>query len=174
MQGVSGMLYQDNTKGALSSIPWFLELNQVEMERLADISFLRQVKTGEDLFVEGEKEDFLYIVLEGQLSLEIYIPTRGRMCIFTAEPLDIIGWSSMTPVARQRTASARATVPCKLIGFDAEALNRYCEEDQHVGFIIMRRLSNVIASRLLTTRIHLMDAFVYPSHKPSLSRTTLE
>ncbi len=159
---------------ALRSIPWFLELKPDEMEHLADISFIRQVKINEDLFVEGEDEDSLYVVLEGQLSLEIYIPTRGRMCIFSAEPLDIIGWSSMTPVVRQRTASARAVLPSKLIGLDAEALYRYCEEDHHLGYIIMRRLSNVIASRLLTTRIHLMDAFVYPTQKRSAGLTSLE
>jgi CRP/FNR family transcriptional regulator, cyclic AMP receptor protein len=168
------MLYQADTMSALRSIPWFLELNPTEMENLANISFLRQAKTNEDLFVEGEKEDYLYVVLEGQLSLEIYIPTRGRMCITSAEPLDIIGWSSMTPVVRQKTASARATVPTRLIGFDAEALYRMCEEDHHLGYIIMRRLSNVVASRLLTTRIHLMDAFIYSGQKPGASQTFLE
>lgn len=168
------MLYQTDTTHALRSIPWFLELTAVEMERLAGISFLRQVDQDEDLFLEGEKEDFLYIVLDGELSIEVYIPTRGRMTIYTAEPLDILGWSSMTPVIRQRTASARAVVPSKLMGFDSAALSRFCEEDTHLGFIIMRRLANVIASRLLTTRIHLMDAFVNPGPKPSLSETIME
>jgi CRP/FNR family transcriptional regulator, cyclic AMP receptor protein len=168
------MLYQADTMSALRSIPWFLELSPTEMETLSNISFLRQVKTNEDLFVEGEKEDYLYIVLEGELSLEIYIPTRGRMCIFTAEPLDIIGWSSMTPVVRQRTASARALLPSRLIGFDAEALIRKCEQDDHLGYIIMRRLSNVVASRLLTTRIHLLDAFIYPGQVPQTGPAALE
>ncbi len=168
------MLYQADTISSLRSIPWFLELNPAEMEILASISFLRQVDTNEDLFLEGEKQDYLYVVLDGQLSLEIYIPTRGRMCIFTAEPLDIIGWSTMTPVVRQRTASARATVPSRLIGFDAEALYRKCEEDHHLGYIIMRRLSNVAASRLLATRIHLMDAFLYPGQMPAEEHSVME
>ncbi len=168
------MYYQADLSSALRAIPWFVELTSNQLERLVNMSDIFTVAANEDLFREGEKEDFLYVVLEGQIAIEIFVPTRGRVRILTAEPLDIIGWSSLTPVVRQRTASARALVNSRLVGFQAEALFRFCEEDHDVGYIIMRRLSNVVASRLLTTRIHLMDMFVYPVKKYPRNGTQLE
>jgi CRP/FNR family transcriptional regulator, cyclic AMP receptor protein len=69
----------------------------------------------------GPRRFPVYVLLEGQVVLEIEVPTRGQVQIYTAEVLDIIGWSSMTPIVRQRTASARATQPCLLIGFQQQA-----------------------------------------------------
>jgi len=158
------MYYQTDLMAALRSIPWFVDLKPTQLERLVNISDLCTADTDEDIFCEGEKKDFLYIVLEGQVAIEIYIPTHGQVRIFTAEPLDILGWSSLTPIVRQRTASARAIIPTRLIGLEAEGLYRYCEEDHDLGYVIMRRLTNVIASRVLTTRINLTSLFVNPGH----------
>jgi CRP-like cAMP-binding protein len=112
--------------------------------------------------------------MEGQVAIEMRVPSHGKVRIFTAEPLDIIGWSSLTPVARQRTASARATLPSRLISLDAEALFHFCEEDHDLGYVIMRRLSNVITSRLLTTRLALIDLLVYQGQRYPTSTTILE
>jgi CRP/FNR family cyclic AMP-dependent transcriptional regulator len=154
----------DITK-ALENIPWFLDLKKPQLELLAKIASFRQVNAGEEVFHEGDREDFLYIVLEGQVSLETYVPSRGLIRTFTAEPLDIFGWSSLTPVVRQRTSNARAVIPCRLIAIEGEALKTLCEGDHDIGFIIMRRLANVVASRLLTIRLALFDIIIQSSNE---------
>jgi CRP-like cAMP-binding protein len=141
----------------LQSLPWFLELKSNQCDQLARISSFLFVDNNTILFSEGDQEDLLYILLEGRVSIEIDIPTIGTKQICIAEPLDIIGWSSMTPVVRQRTARARAIEACQLVTFRAKSLQRICEEDPQIGYTVMKRLSNVIASRLLTTRIQLID-----------------
>ena len=87
------------------------------------------------------------------------------MRIYTAEAMDIIGWSSITPVVRQRTAGARAVLPSRLVRMQATALYKLCDEDHDLGYVVMRRLSNVVASRLLTTRLQLLDMFAHPEVK---------
>lgn len=151
------MLNQASLTASLQSIPWFLELKPAQMERLAQIANIVHLDTGECLFVEGEQIDMLYLVLNGQVIIEGYVPTRGQVEIFSAEPLDIIGWSSLTPVVRQRAFSARAFQSTTLIGFNGQALRQLCEQDHDIGFIVMRRIANVIASRLLVTRLHLVN-----------------
>jgi hypothetical protein len=37
------------------------------------------------------------------------------------------------------------------------------EEDHDLGYVVMRRLANVIASRLLVTRLQLLDMFANPT-----------
>jgi CRP-like cAMP-binding protein len=147
---------------ALQSIPWFQEIESEHFEQLVNIARLRTVDAGEELFREGDQEDFLYIVLEGRIALEMYVPGKGRVRFYTAEPLDIVGWSSVTPVIRQRTAGARAVLPSLLIAFDSLQLRILCERDPRLGYIVMRRLANVVASRLLVTRLQLIDMFANP------------
>lgn len=150
-------------KAALQSIPWFQEIDPEHFEALCGIACLRQVEAGDELFREGDKEDFLYIVLEGRIAVDIHIPGRGRMRIFTAEPMDIVGWSSATPIVRQRTASARTVLPGRVICMDAQKLRVLCDQDHDLGYVVMRRLANVVASRLLVTRLQLLDMFAHPS-----------
>lgn len=149
-------LQADLTK-ILSRIPWFTELTPNQVICLASIANLQEMDAGDLLFQEGDQEDYLYILLEGQVTLEVEVPTRGMVPIFTAEMWDIFGWSSMTPIIRQRTASARCAAPCLVLGLNHKLLQQMCDEDHALGYVIMRRLANVVANRLLTTRLCLLD-----------------
>jgi CRP-like cAMP-binding protein len=150
-------------QAALQSIPWFQEIDPTHFEKMCAISCLKEIEPGGEIFREGDKEDNLYIVLEGRVAIEIFVPGRGRMRIYTAEPMDIFGWSSATPVVRQRTASARAVLPSRVVAMDAQKLRQLCDEDHDLGYVVMRRLANVVASRLLVTRLQLLDMFAHPT-----------
>ena len=151
------MLSQIDLTATLETIPWFRDLSHEQIEQLAGIIEIRQLHRDEYLFLEGEKIDNLYVILEGEIAIENYIPGRGNVRMFTAEPLDVIGWASLTPVVRQREDSARALSSSILLGFRGDALRQLCDLDHDLGFSVMRRLSNIVASRLLSTRLQLLD-----------------
>lgn len=144
----------------LQTIPWFLGLKPAQLEKLAELAILHEVSEGEDLFSEGDRLDYLYILLEGQMEIEMSVPTRGKLKIFTAEALDIIGWSILTPVVRQRTGSARALENSTLLAMPGDALQQLCDDDPEIGYRMMRRVANVAASRFLVTRLQLLDMIV--------------
>lgn len=146
----------------LQSIPWFQELDRQHFDKLRQICHLQEAAAGEQLFHEGDKEEFLYIVVEGRVAIEIYVPSRGHVRVNTAEPMDVVGWSSITPVVRQRTAGARAVLPSRLVAIEAAGLRQLCDADHDLGYIVMRRMANVVASRLMTTRLQLLDMFANP------------
>lgn len=150
---------------ALQSIPWFQELAPALFDKIAAISTLVSYEAGQELFREGDREGNLYIVLEGRVAIDMYVPGQGRIRIYTAEILDVVGWSSITPIVRQRTASARAVLPSLLVKIDSTRLNQLCQEDHDLGYVVMKRMVNVIASRLLTTRLQMLDMFAHPSSK---------
>ncbi len=141
----------------IQNIPWFIDLQPVQIERLVGIANIVRVAEGELLFREGDREDFMYVILEGQLNLDAYIPSHGMHNIYTANPLDILGWSSMTPIVRQRTATAHAKAPVKLLRFDSVALRHMCDEDHDLGYLIMKRIANVSATQYLEDRLGLYD-----------------
>ena len=146
----------------LQAIPWFQELEPDHFNKLVTISSLCTWEENQELFKEGEDEDYLYVIVEGRIAIEMLVPSKGKVRVYTAEPLDIVGWSSVTPVVRQRTASARAVLPSRLVCMDARKLRNLCEEDHDLGYVVMRRMANVVASRLLVTRLQLIDMFADP------------
>jgi len=151
-------LIMDNSATMLQTlhrIPWFNDLSAEALQRLARISAIRNLDAGDVLFCEGDAENCLYILISGEIDLETHAPGFGAVKIFVAEPLDLLGWSSLTPVVRQRTDTATARSDCTLVSINNDLLRQACEEDHETGFIIMRRIANVAASRLLTTRLHL-------------------
>ena len=151
----------------LLKIPWFQELKPEHVERFAEISHIREVKAGETLFREGDKEDYMYVVLEGRVALNIFVPHRGKVRIYTLESWEVFGWSSVTPVVRQRTAGATAVRDGRVIAIDAEKLRQACDQDHDLGYLVMSRLANIVASRLLVTRLQLLDMFADPPENPN-------
>lgn len=147
----------------LLTIPWFQQLTEHHLDLLVDIADVVEVPQGQDLFKEGDEEEDLYVVVNGRIAIEIFAPGKGRISLYTAEPLDVVGWSSVTPVVRQRTASARAVMDSRLISLDAQALRKLCDGDCALGCIIFRRIANVIAGRLMVTRLQLLDLYASPA-----------
>jgi CRP-like cAMP-binding protein len=155
------MYQQVDLAETFMSIPWFRELKPEAIRQLVTISSLHTLKAGDNLFAEGERADDLYVILDGQIELTILVPSHGKVTFFCAEPLDVIGWSSLTPFIRARTATARAACDVRMVCLDGQGLTRLCDSNHDIGYVIMRRISNVIASHLLTTRLQLYDIIMH-------------
>jgi len=146
----------------LQNIPWFQDLHPDHVRRFAEISILRHFKPGEVFFHEGDKQDFFYIVLSGRVALDMFVPHHGKVRFYTCEQWDSFGWSSVTPVVRTRTAGAVGVMDGSVIATDTVKLQALCDRDHDIGYLFMRRMTNVIASRLLVTRLQLLDMFAEP------------
>lgn len=139
------------------AVPLFFDLLPNQIEEITRISDLIEIDPGDQPIREGARLDFLYILLEGEIRVEVFIPTRGVIETIRLGPLDVIGWSAMTPVVRQRTATCTALTHCRLLRLDAKMLTSLCEKEHDIGFVIYRRLANVTAMSFLTTRIQMMN-----------------
>jgi len=145
----------------LQTIPWFQELSQEHFDKLVEISELVEYDADQELYRQGDKQEYLYIVITGRVAVEIAVPGRGRQRINTAEAMDVLGWSSATPVVRLRTSGAVTVLPTQLVRMDALKLRQLCEENHSLGYVVMKRLANVVASSLLVTRLQLLDMFAH-------------
>jgi CRP/FNR family cyclic AMP-dependent transcriptional regulator len=147
----------------LAANAWFRALPAKHFETLLSGASERTWDAGAIIFREGEPTDFLYLLLEGAVALEIHLPARGRQTILTLGPNEVLGWSAMIPAVHLRTATARALEPTRAASFDAAALRAACESDHDLGYYIYRRLANVIAARLTATRLQLLDLYASPT-----------
>ena len=147
----------------LSSLPMFSDLSEKHIDIIARISTTKSFTENQEVFHEGDQRDFLYIVLEGRVALEMHIPNRGRLRILTVEPQQAFGWSSVADALLRRTVTARAVCSGKFLVIDAFKLREACEKDPVLGYVVMRHVANLIASRLMVTRLQLLDMFSQPS-----------
>jgi CRP/FNR family transcriptional regulator, cyclic AMP receptor protein len=149
----------------LRKIPWFKELKEEHVRTIASISNVHRFNAGDVLFREGDKQESVYLMIEGRVALEMFVPHRGKVRFYTADPWEVFGWSSVTPNIRQRTAGATAVVDSLVVRVNAEKLRAACDADHDLGYLVMRRLANVVASRLQITRLQLLDMFANPESK---------
>ncbi|MFN2224470.1 MAG: Crp/Fnr family transcriptional regulator [Chloroflexota bacterium] len=142
--------------------PWFQSLAPDHFQKVLAIATLSEWLEGKTIFSEGEQDPRLYFIIEGRVALEKYIPSRGRMTLLTLGPSEIFGWSAVVPVIGTRTATARAVALTRAVTFDTDALQQLCDEDHDLGYLVFRRLTNVIAGRLSATRLQLLDMYSTP------------
>jgi CRP/FNR family transcriptional regulator, cyclic AMP receptor protein len=147
----------------IRSIPLFADLSIQHQKVIAEMSSIRPFRENEEIFHEGDTSDCLYLVLDGRVALEIHIPNRGRSRILTVEPQEMLGWSGITDVVPRRTLTARSVCDGRLLCIDAPKLIQACEQDHDLGFVVMHHVANVIAGRLMVTRMQLLDMFSDPS-----------
>ncbi len=117
-----------------------------------------RVGRGQTVFREGDLDPILYIVESGGVAIEVTVPGRGRVIILTVGPGEVFGWSSMFQ-QRPKTASARASSPTRALALDADRLRELCDTDPKLGYVLTRRLLEVVSERLKATRMQLLDIY---------------
>ena len=142
----------------LQSLVFAQGLEPADLERLAASARATTWKTEQTIFREGERDDFLYLVLEGLVALDIQVPPRGRVRILTVGPGELFGWSSVYD-PKPKTAAATTMEPTRALALEAARLREWSEADPRFGYWLTRRLLQVISERLQATRIQLLDVF---------------
>lgn len=127
-------------------------------KKLLDIAETFQFKAGQDIIGEGDHSLYLYIVKSGRISVEMDIPTRGRRMLRTGSAGTMFSWSALVEPCLA-TAAVRAMEDTVVLGIKGGALIDACREDFEMGFELYRALTEVIASRLIATRLQLVDVF---------------
>jgi CRP/FNR family transcriptional regulator, cyclic AMP receptor protein len=100
-------------------------------------------------------------VAEGEVILEIKVPSIGVVRVHQVGPGDLLGWSPILGRSRM-TATARALTPCRLLALDAEQVCALAERDPRFGMEFFRSMASALADRLRATRLQLPDPRQHP------------
>ena len=129
-----------------------------QLDQIAQIATSVQWDAGTTVFREGDRDSFLYVVEEGRVAIEIAVPGRGRVVILTVGPGEVFGWSSIFR-ERPKTASARTIEAARALALDASRLRELCDADPQLGYLLTRRILEVVSERLKATRMQLLDIY---------------
>lgn len=110
----------------------------------------RLLVAGEDLFLEGEEGDALWIVQSGRV--EVYKHIRGDIdrTLAALGAGDVLGEMSFIDHSR-RSAGARTTEPSEFLVLSRSGFSRVQQECPAVAAGFFRNLSSILAARLRAT-----------------------
>lgn len=134
----------------LESIPFFEELSEQMLKQLAAIADLKVYP--EDTYLDQRKKSarYFYVLLEGEVSLQMESLTGKTVRLETITPGGAIGFSSLIDMASKRYISdARTLTKTKLLRFGADDMTLLFYQNFELGFLIMKKIAWIAKMRLM-------------------------
>jgi CRP/FNR family transcriptional regulator len=143
---------------ALRDCELFRCLGESELEQIDAIAHEEVYDAGDPICAERELAERLFILQKGRVGIHIRLRSGlepdGDVTIEEVQPGRIFGWSSLVK-QRRFTASSHALEPVRVLVIDSCDLEALFDRNAHLGFVVMKQLAEVIASRLEHTRAQL-------------------
>jgi CRP-like cAMP-binding protein len=142
----------------LAEHPFFSGLDRKYLQLVTGCAANVRFDRGQFLFRDGQEADQFYIIREGRVALEIFVPGGGPLAIDTYSSGEVLGWSWLIPPYHWNY-DARATEPVRALALDGKCLRGKCLEDHDLGFELLKRFAHLIEQRLHATRLQLLDVY---------------
>ncbi len=144
----------------LRRYPFFASLDEKQLEAIAEISQEKSHSKGTLLVKENTNATVLALLMEGDIDLIFSGGGEGAISnalVGSIAPGEVYGVSSLIDPYRY-TATAKATIPVKVIEVDGLALRALVEKDWKMGYIMMRNVAIAVLERLRYTQVELAAA----------------
>jgi len=144
----------------LRRYPFFASLDEHQLEAIAMITQEKSYPKGASLVKENTTATCLSLLIEGDIDLIFSGGGEGAISnalVGSIAPGEVYGVSSLIEPYRY-TATARATMPVKVIEVDGLALRAQLEKDCGLGYIMMRNVAIAVLERLRYTQVELAAA----------------
>jgi CRP/FNR family transcriptional regulator, cyclic AMP receptor protein len=145
-------------EGVLAKHPFFDGLDPRCLGLAVGCAANLRFNADELIFREGEEANRFYLIREGMVLLEVFVPGRGHLIVQTLGGGDILGWSWLVPPYRWMF-DARAAEVTRAIVFDGKCLRDKCEADHELGYELLKRVTPILGQGLDATRVRLVDIY---------------
>jgi CRP-like cAMP-binding protein len=145
------------TPTALAAHPFLHGMSPDHLAVLAEVASDVTFPARHRLFEDGGSATRFWLLRSGYVALDLDVPGEGRVRIDTIGMGELLGWSWLFPPYRWAFGAAAAS-RMEAFEFDARAVRACCAADPALGYEVIRRLAEVVAKRLQSTRIRLITA----------------
>ena len=141
------------TTDVISQFSLFKGLSDSLLKEIAAIGKETSAKKGEYVFREGEKADQLHFLISGSIALRVKLTSKPEHVTvsFVGKPYESFGWSGVVPPYHY-TSSAICEEDSQILVVPGEKFMQILEKHPEAGFIVMRRIAEIIADRLRNSR----------------------
>ena len=140
---------------------FFYGMGTEHLTTLASVAAPVSYVAGARVFDEGEPAEACFLILEGDIALELEMPGRGQHVVQTLHAGDMLGWSWLLSPYRY-AFDAQTLTATRAIRFDAVALRDAKQADPAFGYELMQRFAEVLVRRMQAARLQLLDLYGSP------------
>ncbi len=137
---------------ALESSEFFRGLDRKDLEKIAGLCRDETFQPGQVIFRQGDTGDRVYIIAEGQVTLErtVDLGTRkGNVVIGMIGKGRAFGcWSTLLGISHSFLSSASCQKPTKAVLFNGTEIRALMLSNPALGFCILERLCFFLRDRL--------------------------
>ena len=168
-----------STRNPLSEIKFFDEVSPDVLESIARLGEIIEYKADDVIFRYDEPAVHLYGLLEGEVGLSVVFTDKvlkteieyeeaiqARMVeeekaivVDTVKSGRVFGWASIVGPGR-RTVTAQCLKPARVVALPAAELRAMFEADNALGYVIMKKMSDIISKRLKKRTEKLIETWV--------------
>lgn len=131
----------------LKRVPLFAKLEQKELAQIAGICTEEKVNANELIIEQNTTGTEMYIIAKGSMDVFINGLNNSRSLVVLGKGL-VIGEMALIDQG-YRSASVRATNgEATLYRVESEDFYELCEQNNHIGYIVMRNLAVDVAFKL--------------------------
>jgi len=134
----------------LGSVELFEGITPAELQAISLICKEITFKSGEVITRQGETGDDLYIVLEGYVEV-LHSGTSSELSPRTIVHLgkgQIFGEMALVDHGPRSATVRAASDPTKLLKIHCDEFEQECEENHHLGYVIMRNIAADLSFKL--------------------------
>lgn len=152
------MVQPENLGRIIDEHPFFQGIDDRLRALLVGCAANERFEAGQFLFHEGDAADKFYLLRAGMVNVEVDIPGRAPIVLETVLDGEVLGWSWIVPPHRYSFA-AKAQTLVRALSFDAKCLRKKMEADPALGYEVLRRFLPVMAHRLASARLQMLDLY---------------
>lgn len=137
----------------LKKIPFFENLKKHQLQEVSQIIYEREYRENEYIFELGQPGAALFIIQHGEISVEInneLDPNNPHTQLAVLAKHSFVGELALLDEA-PRSASARATVPTKVLALFRKDLDQLAQTNPDITTNIYKSLALIIGNRLKAT-----------------------
>lgn len=154
-------------KNLLSGFAFFSDVDPDTLEAIFDKGKILEFKARDVIFHVDDPATHFYGLLNGEIDLILVfkdkvlktdieyeeaiqasmVDEEKEIVVDKVRPGQVFGWASMAGPAR-RTVNAECSQNSRVIALPADELKAICDKDHNLGYMLMKRLSAMIAGRL--------------------------
>ena len=153
----------------VASHPFFEGMEAAHLKVLTDCAMAKNFAAGDYLFRQGDFANRFYLIEQGTIVLEA-LDSEGKAVVVEEVGAEkLVGWSWLFPPYLWHF-DARATEPTTALFFYGTILREACAKDPSLGFVLFKRMSQVMAERLQAARARLLARYSHPDDASAARR----
>lgn len=132
----------------------FADLDEGEIQKVAEICHEQQFKSGQTIFKEGEPGNRLFIISQGEVRISRQVPGSGEEALTVLKPGACFGEMAIFERCH-RSTDAIANTDCTTLTITRPDFEMLLDFNRDLGYKILWSMVKLLSSRLRTTNDNL-------------------